>query len=173
MARENSVFIQNTMDHGLKAHSADGKLVKRFDIAKADSLTGRAVHNGYTQLTETEFDTLLKESKIFSSFLERKLLVKYDELPEDAMTPRDALVAAKREAAELSAELEKAAAENKALSDRNASLEEENARLVGRLDQAEVNGKTLAGELAAADSRNKALTDKLAAAEAAAKGKKA
>jgi septal ring factor EnvC (AmiA/AmiB activator) len=158
MAKEKIVHIQNTMDHGLKVHSADGRLVKRFEIAKYDSLTGRVTHSGYTALTQSEFDTLFKESKLFSSFLNRKALVKHDELPDDAMTPHDALVAAKRESAESAQLLEEAEQENKALAE--------------RLDKAEANNKTLAGELAKADARIKELTGKLAAAEAE-KGKKA
>jgi hypothetical protein len=144
MAKERSVYIQNTMDHGIKVHSADGKLVKRFEIARFDNLTGRPTHNGYTALTRAEFDTLFNESKLFSSFLARKLLAQYDELPEDAMTAHEALVEAKRESAEY-------------------------AQL---MDELEKENKALAGKLAAANAANKALTEKIAAAEAE-KGKKA
>jgi hypothetical protein len=144
MAKEKVVYIQNTTDHGIKIRSADSKLVKRFEIARFDNLTGRPTHNGYTALTMAEFDTLFRESKLFSSFLERKWLKKYDALPEDAMTAHDALVEAKRESAEYAQLMEE--------------LEQEN--------------KELTEKLAKAEAEHKALTEKLAAVEAE-KGKKA
>jgi hypothetical protein len=166
MAKEKQVHIQNTMDHGVKVHSADETLVKRFETVQYDDLTGRPTHTGYTPLTETEFATLFAESKIFSSFLAKGFLVKHDELPEDAMTPHDALVAAKREAAESARLLGGMEEAYSVAMSRVGALEKGAAELTARLDAAEVNEKTLAGELAAADVRNKELTDKLAAADA-------
>jgi septal ring factor EnvC (AmiA/AmiB activator) len=169
MAKEKQVYIQNTRDHGIKVHSADGKLVKRLEIAKFDNLTGRVTHTGHTPLTEAEFATLFNESKLFSSFLAQGFLVKHDELPEDAMTPHDALVRAKREAAESDRLLRETEEANATLRAELSAAETELTATSARLDAAEVNSKTLAGELVAADVRNKELTDKLAAADARAK----
>jgi hypothetical protein len=149
MAREENVYIQNLTDHGIKVRSADEKLVKRFSAVQFDDLTGRPTHTGYTPLTRTEYDTLRKESKLFSSCLERNLLALHTDLPEDVMTPHDALVRAKREAAE-SAQL---------------------------LVESEKESAALTARLAALEARNKELSDTVAALEAeqaalAAKGKK-
>jgi hypothetical protein len=141
MAREEHVYIQNTVDHGIKVHSADEKLVKRFEAIQFDDLTGRPTHTGYTPLTKTEYDTLLNESKLFSSCLERKMLVLHDELPEDVMTPHDALVKAKREAAEAERLLAEAEQENKELSGKIAALEAEKTALAGKLAAEAAKGK--------------------------------
>jgi hypothetical protein len=97
-------------------HSADGKLVKRFNVMSFDDMTGSLTHSGYTEITLAEYETLAKESKVFSHFLGLKTLKRHEALPEEAMTPHDALMSAKREAAEyeqLTAELEKENAELK------------------------------------------------------------
>jgi hypothetical protein len=143
VAKETVVYIQNVGDHGIKAHSADGKLVKRFECVQYNDLTGRPTHNGYTPLSMTEYATLLRESKVFSHFLDLKMLAKHDALPEDAMSPHDALVSAKRESAEY-------------------------AQLIAEMEAVK---QELERRLAAAEGSNKALESRLAAAEAA-KGKK-
>jgi hypothetical protein len=115
MAKTNEVYIQNTGDHGIKVHSADGKLTRRFDILRFDNTTGHVTHSGYTPIPKEEYERLLKESKVFSHFMELKWLVKHDELPEEAMSPHDALVSAKQEAAEQEAWAKELEQENEAL----------------------------------------------------------
>jgi hypothetical protein len=115
MAKVDSVYVHNTGDHGIKVHSEDGKLVKRFDIIRFDDMTGRATSTGYTQISRDEYERLYKESKVFSHFIDLKVLVKHDTLPEEAMTPHDALVSAKRAAAEQEAWAKELEQENEAL----------------------------------------------------------
>lgn len=133
MAKEKQIYVQNTGDHGIKVHSADQKLIKRFDIEKFDALTGRLTHTGFTPLSKAEYDTLFKESKVFSHFLERGVLVRHEDLPEEAMTPRDALVSAKREVAEYAERIAELEAENKALAGKVAGLEAENKELSAKI----------------------------------------
>jgi hypothetical protein len=122
VAKEKTVFIQNTGDHGVKVHSADEKLVKRFEIVKVDAFTGRQISAGYTPITEAEYDVLSKESKLFSHMLASGVLVKHDSLPEDVMTPHEALREAKKEAAEYEKLLAESDAENKKLSEELEAL---------------------------------------------------
>jgi hypothetical protein len=122
MAKSKDVYIQCLGDHGIKVHSADGKLTKRFDIAAYDTVSGRQTNTGFTRLTTEEYETLFRESKVFSHFIELKTLVKYDSLPEDALTPHEALVSAKKEAAEHAKLVAELKAENEALKAENEAL---------------------------------------------------
>ena len=154
MAREKLVYIRNTGDHAIKVSSADGKLTKRLEVARFDALSGRALHFGYTPLTATEHATLARESKLLSHFMDLKILELHETLPEEAMTPHETLVNAKREAAEQAQYV---------------------SELEAKIERQEKGLEALALKSAELERKNKALTEALAAAgaKAADKGAKA
>jgi hypothetical protein len=129
MAKNKDVYIQCIGDHGIKVKSEDGKLTKRFDIQAFDGVTGRVVRTGYTKLSLDEYETLLKQSSLFAHFIQRGVLVKHDKLPDDAVTAHDALVGAKREAAESAERIDALEKEVDALKAENDTLKAENAEL--------------------------------------------
>jgi hypothetical protein len=98
-------YIYNRHTAPITANARDKKggvlFTKKFLPERIDSMTGRVASTGYTTLTEEEYKQLNEGSKTFTVYRDKhKLLVEYDELPPELMTPQEALVDAKNEARE-------------------------------------------------------------------------
>jgi hypothetical protein len=85
-----------------------------FRPASNDRNSGRQLESGFTAVEDSDYEALVKQSKLFTHAVEQKLLFVHDDLPAEAQTPHDMLVATRRELAAANAriaELEAALAE--------------------------------------------------------------
>ncbi len=115
-----SVWVENT-------HSSDMKFVvknkagftvleKTFYRSAVDRATGAVISNGYTELTNEEYELLKAQTATFSQQLKTKKLVVRKEGP-NVSNPYTRLVDAKKEIEQLKAEIE-------ALKGRNAGVQQ-------------------------------------------------
>jgi chromosome segregation ATPase len=126
----NDIYIQNVHTNSIKTNFADRRTVV-FRPQSVDHFSGRQTSTGYTRLTAAEYEKLLRESAVFSHFIELKKLIVHDELPPDAQTPHEALVSARKDAGKLHAALKAAEAEKEALQARIDELDRKYKELLG------------------------------------------
>ena len=124
------VFVKNIHTNSIKVPIVVDKNAyeKRFTIAGYDGVGGIS-SNGYTRITEAEYEACKKE-KLFTYFVELGKLVVYDKQPSEAMSSHDALVNAKKEAGEYQKEI--------------SELKKQNEKLQKQLEESEAKYKELA-----------------------------
>ena len=118
-------YVKNVHTNGILCTTKDKALTKRFGVLSWDKLTGQRLASGYTPVEEKELEQLTdKESgcALFKYFVAKKKLIVYDKLPDDAISPHEALVSARQDAGKLAGELSKATAEVEKLKKENAEL---------------------------------------------------
>jgi hypothetical protein len=170
-------YIQNTHTAPITVNGRDAKgavlFTKRFMPERAEKWTGQVVSTGYTELTDEEFKILNDTSRTFNVYTGKtgkaELLVVCNDLPPEAKTPHEALVAARREAlksarktAELDSEIVKLKAslldaETKykqlqsaaGIEESLKTLQEENAKLKENLETVTLERDAATTELAA------------------------
>jgi hypothetical protein len=141
-----AIYVQNVHTNGIKVGAGDRQ--KRFGIAVIDSETGRALDSGYTRLTQEEYDWV-KKDPLFKYFLGKKKLIVTEQLPLEAQTPHEALVAARKEMSAATAQLAAMKAENGALRQQLAALETEKTALQQQITTLEAEKAALQPETAA------------------------
>jgi Sec-independent protein translocase protein TatA len=108
---------------------------------RLDKLSGGIAVTGYTELSDEDYRALDETSRTFRHYRDKlKLLVVHDDLPEEAKTPGQALMDAKKAVAALKAENEALKAENtdkKAVKD----LRDQIANLTKQLEEAKAGNE--------------------------------
>lgn len=151
-------FIHNTDDATIicKVATEDERIAGQektfvFRNRKVDRDSNTVVSNGYTEITDEEYELLSSSSKTFQAYAGMGRLTVVDSLPMDSMTPEQLTIALKTENAVLKRDLAKAQAatgENQqaeidALNEHVAELNEELAAMQKELD----NSQALIDEL--------------------------
>jgi hypothetical protein len=146
---DTAIYVQNTHTNGIKVGS--GNRQKRFGIAVIDSETGRPLDSGYTKLTQEEY-AWVKEDPLFKYFLGKKKLIVVEQLPLEAQTPHEALVAARKEVSAATAQLAALEAENNTLRQQVTGLEAEKTALQQQITGLEAEKAAWTTAVAAAET---------------------
>ena len=83
------VYVKNTKDYSYELsvipEGALAPILTKVFKPHTIGATGTVLSNGYTYLTGEEAELLRKGSR-YDKYLEKEILVEYDELPDDALT---------------------------------------------------------------------------------------
>jgi hypothetical protein len=149
-------YIQNTQNFPVTANIRDekGKVIEsiKFMPAIRDKWSEKMVTTGYTRITLAQYDALVKTSRTWDVYGEKKrFLVAHDDVPAELKSPHEAIRDARKE-------LLKAEAKVK-------NQEAEIADLKARLFDAETKYKELSSA-STEEEKLKPFNDKIAALEA-------
>lgn len=111
-----------------------------FFCEKVDQNTGVVVSRGYTEVDSDVFKKLVETNNVIKAFVDKGVLVAYDEEPDDAVSPAQRAEFYKKQVADLTAKLTAAEGNVTELTNKNAELEKEveslTAEIVGLKDAA-------------------------------------
>lgn len=93
---EKTIYVQNLRKYETtytvtKEVTEDGttRTVRDHDVVigvyKADPMTGAQLKSGYTEITQSDFDRLVKTDRVFAGFVADEDYVAHDTLPADAL----------------------------------------------------------------------------------------
>lgn len=135
MEKGKGKYIKNTTDYAYALEvrlkgELSASLVKEFRPETMDGQSGKILHNGFTFVTNEEYEQLNKHTR-FGRYVEKGIFVEYDELPDEVVTLDEKYAALLSENAKL-----KAGTELEELRAKVASLSEENFALKKALEDA-------------------------------------
>lgn len=138
-----------------------------FNREKIDHVTGVVQSNGYTAVEAEVFDALYKDSKIFKDQVDKAILVKYDEEPDDAITPAQKITALSKKVLDLTEALAVAEARVDS-STNNSELTAKNAELQSQVDDLTAKNAELQAKLDSITTGGEFSSDAAKSTEAAA-----
>jgi len=137
------VWIKNNLNQGVRAivqlKTDDGskrELKIEFSRLRTDKDSGRLMSNGYTRITDEEYDQLMDGSKIFKSFIDKKSFVKYDLPPADAFTDAQRIMQLEADKGALQAQIDAFASDKASLQAQVASYAMQLRDLQAQVDAA-------------------------------------
>jgi len=121
-------YVQNIHTNGILCETGDKTLTKLFPVLAWDKVTGQRLTTGYTAVTEEEIRQFTESCPLFVYFTKKKKLIVHDALPEEAMTPHEALSSARKENGKLAAQIETLTKENAEMREKIMQLEKAKAK---------------------------------------------